>query len=60
MALMISTFSVSMMTGGVIRSLAKKSSTMRRVIDPVSKSTNGCFSRSAGTMRFCAASGWLG
>ena len=40
-ALMISTFSVSMMISGAMRSREKKPSTVRRVIDPVSKSTNG-------------------
>ena len=50
-ALMISTFSVSMMMSGSMPSRVKNSSTSRRVIDPVSNRTNGCLSRSAGDDR---------
>ena len=59
-ALMISTFSVSMMISGSIPSRVKKASTSRRVIDPVSKSTKCCLSRSPAAIDVFFASGWVG
>ena len=50
-ALMISTFSVSITTSASIRSRLKNSSTRLRVTDPVSNRINGCLFRSAG--RIC-------
>ena len=49
-ALMISTFSVSITICGFDASRVKNSSTSRRVIDPVSNRMNGCWSRSAGVI----------
>ena len=49
-ALMISTFSVSMTMVGSIFSVTKNESITRRVADPASNSTNGWPARSAGTI----------
>ena len=59
-ALMISTFSVSITTVGSMLSLAKKLSITRRVADPTSKSTNGSAARSCGATVRRRASGCVG
>ena len=59
-ALMISTFSVSITMCDSMRSRVKNSSTSRRVIDPLSNRMKGCLSRSAGVICVFLASGWEG
>ena len=59
-ALMISTFSVSITICGSMRSRVKNSSASRLVIEPVSNRTNGCLSRSDGRIGFRFASGCAG
>ena len=59
-ALMISTFSVSMTMCGSMFSLRKNRSITRRVPDPASNRTNGSPARSCAVMRLRFASGWVG
>ena len=59
-ALMISTFSVSITTVGSMFSPTKNRSMTRRVAEPDSNITNGCPARSAGATLRCFASGLVG